>query len=57
MSISYKFFHSLSNFAEDFHRMNDYVDLAESQDINEEDLSDVERAQAIAARDPGNCQI
>ena len=34
--------------------MNDYVDLAESQDINEEDLSDVERAQAIAARDPGN---
>lgn len=34
--------------------MNDYVDLAESQDIiNEEDLSDVERAQAIAARDSG----
>lgn len=34
--------------------MNDYVDLTESQDINEEDLSDVERAQALAARDPGN---
>lgn len=33
--------------------MNDYVDLAESQDINEEDLSDVERAQALAARDSG----
>ena len=34
--------------------MNDYVDLAESQDIiNEEDLSDVEKAQLIASRDPG----
>ncbi|KAI1303758.1 Peripheral-type benzodiazepine receptor-associated protein 1 [Halotydeus destructor] len=38
---------------EDFHRMNDYVELAESQDIDEEDLSDIERAQAVAARDPG----
>ena len=33
--------------------MNDYVDLAESTEIDEEDLSDVERAQAVAARDPG----
>ncbi|RWS10368.1 RIMS-binding protein 2-like protein [Dinothrombium tinctorium] len=37
---------------EDFHRMNDYVDLAESTEFDEEDLSDVERAQAVAARDP-----
>ena len=37
---------------EDFHRMNDYVELAESADIDEEDLSDLERAQAVAARDP-----
>ncbi|RWS26093.1 RIMS-binding protein 2-like protein [Leptotrombidium deliense] len=36
---------------EDFHRMNDYVDLAESNEIDEEDLSDVERATAVAARD------
>lgn len=40
---------------EDFHRMNDYVELAESADIDEEDLSDIERAQAVAARDPGKC--
>lgn len=33
--------------------MNDYVELAESADIDEEDLSDIERAQAVAARDPG----
>ena len=37
---------------EDFHRMNDYVELAESADIDEEDLSDLERAQAVASRDP-----
>lgn len=37
---------------EDFHRMNDYVELAESADIDEEDLSDLERAQAMASRDP-----
>jgi len=40
-------------FTEDFHRMNDYVDLAESIEIDEEDLSDVEKAEAAAARDPG----
>lgn len=40
---------------EDFHRMNDYVELAESADIDEEDLSDIERAQAVASRDPGTC--
>lgn len=34
--------------------MNDYIELAESQDIDEEDLSDPERAQATAARDMGN---
>lgn len=33
--------------------MNDYVDLAESNEIDEEDLSDVEKAQALASRDPG----
>jgi hypothetical protein len=33
--------------------MNDYVDLAESNEIDEEDLSDVEKAQAMASRDPG----
>ncbi|XP_074602793.1 RIMS binding protein isoform X2 [Brevipalpus obovatus] len=36
---------------EDFHRMNDYVELAESTEIDEEDLSDPEKAQATATRD------
>lgn len=40
--------------AEDFHRMNDYIELCESSDIDEEDLSDPERAQANAAKDTGN---
>lgn len=42
-----------SSLAEDFHRMNDYVELAESTEIDEEDLSDPERAQATATRDTG----
>lgn len=32
--------------------MNDYIELVESSDIDEEDLSDPERAQANAAKDP-----
>ncbi|XP_015793063.1 RIMS-binding protein 2-like isoform X3 [Tetranychus urticae] len=36
---------------EDFHRMNDYIELVESSEIDEEDLSDPERAQANAAKD------
>lgn len=37
--------------------MNDYVDLADTTEIDEEDLSDVERAQAVAARDAGKTII
>lgn len=40
---------------EDFHRMNDYVELAEAEEhvMDEDDLyPDLERAQAVAARDP-----
>lgn len=40
---------------EDFHRMNDYVELADAEnaELDEDDLyPDLERAQALAARDP-----
>jgi len=41
---------------EDFHRMNDYVELADTEQeqmLDEDDLyPDLERAQAVAARDP-----
>ena len=41
---------------EDFHRMNDYVELADAENeqiLDEDDLyPDPERAQAVAARDP-----
>ena len=33
--------------------MNDYIDLEEEADIDEEDLSDIEKATAAASKDPG----